>query len=44
MDFSPGKGSSTTAHGITPARGMQLIQHLNLLPVRDLRKRHPMNM
>ena len=39
----PARESSTTAHGVTPARGMQLIQHLNLIPARDLRKRHPMN-
>ena len=25
MDFSPGKGSLTTVHGVTPAKGMQLI-------------------
>jgi len=39
----PARGSSRASHGVTPSRGTQLIQHLSLIPARDLRKKHPMN-
>ena len=39
----PAMGSSRASHGVTPSQGTQLIQHLNLIPARALRKKHPMN-
>ena len=38
----PARESSRASHGVTPSRGMQLIQHLNLIPARDLRKTTPL--